>query len=279
MRLNEGEFVSALAWQTPEWEGKLTYRPPTTSSGGGGIPFGRSSSDFKDRWFRLKSNFLFYWRVSPHNGGRPLRGSEPAGVLLLEGGRFAQEKFPESVHAFSLVFDATNPSSSQYQHQQRGQKHLFLANSADDVADCLGALREARYEAQRERLLSLQVRLLDRTGRDPLLGTVFKDNPVYDCRRRIQVARSALPEFATGRETTSPRARPRSNKGAVKSSFQSHLVESWEKHTPSGQSQGDEADANFFPAVAERKASFQSHLDKAANTNAEETRSGNNALW
>ncbi len=27
MTLNEGELVRALAWQTPEWKSKLTYRP------------------------------------------------------------------------------------------------------------------------------------------------------------------------------------------------------------------------------------------------------------
>ncbi len=75
MRFNESEMVSALAWQVPEWEGKMTYRPPGRSGGF------RSNAEYKDRWFRLKSNCLFFWRI-PSAGGKPLPGTEPLGVSL-----------------------------------------------------------------------------------------------------------------------------------------------------------------------------------------------------
>ena len=78
MRFNDQE-VAQLAQQPPEWEGRLSYRPPTKSRG----PFASGSGDPRDRWFRLRTNCLFYFRLSPL-GGRPPVGAEPLGVLVLE---------------------------------------------------------------------------------------------------------------------------------------------------------------------------------------------------
>ena len=79
MRLNESELISSVAFQSPEWEGRLSYKAPGR---GGGF---RAKEEYKDRWFRLKSNFLFYWRIgnsSSGGGGRPQKNAEPMGVRI-----------------------------------------------------------------------------------------------------------------------------------------------------------------------------------------------------
>jgi hypothetical protein len=65
---------------------------PAKSSGG----FGRSSPEYKDRWFRLRGNVLFYWRINSNSGPgseRPSPGTDPMGMLLLEERYFVNHFF------------------------------------------------------------------------------------------------------------------------------------------------------------------------------------------
>ena len=133
MRYNENELVAELAFRTPDWEGKLTYKPPKSSGG-----FGSRGSDFKERWFRLKANCLFYWRMPNGNEeGRPSppsSGTDPMGCIILEGSHVQQEGFAtQSVHAFSIVF-ADEPE----------RKHLFLAETARHVMQWVSVLKKAK---------------------------------------------------------------------------------------------------------------------------------------
>ena len=56
-------------------------------------------------------------------------------------------------------------------------------------------------------------KICNRIGRNPLLGTGFDLNPIYN-------AASAVEE--------SPKPKPRKSK----STFQSHITENWESHLP-----------------------------------------------
>ena len=74
----------------------------------------------------------------------------------------------------------------------------------------------ARYEALRSKLISLQTKICNRTGRDPLLGTGFDLNPIYNAR--LATAAAAKVEFAGGETDASPRPKPRKNKSTFQAS-------------------------------------------------------------
>lgn len=236
MRFNENE-VMALAFQTPEWEGKLQYKAPNR----GHTALTRTGSDYKERWFRLRANCLFFFRLASTEGGseRPALGAEPLGLIILEGSQVEQEAYEfATIHAFSLTF----PSEA-------GKRHLFLADSALHVRQWMSALKTARYDRLREKLVHLQIKIRNRSGQDPLKGTGFEYNPLFFTSLPSQVM---VPNFCQEDQGQSPKAKPR--KAKIKSNFQSHVVEHWEPP----RLQDDEHDQKL--KEARRKASFQSHL-------------------
>lgn len=247
MRWNVNE-VAALAHQPPEWEGRLMHR-----DGRGGKVIQRFSNgrsgEFKERWVRLRANCLFYWRHT-NGSAKPALGSEPLGVLILETSHAQQEGFTaESAHAFSVIFDD-------------GSKHIFLAESDRHVQRWLSALKKTRYEAMRSKLISLQTKICNRTGRNPLLGTGFDLNPIYNARLATSSTSSAhaaaAVEFAKGESEESPKPKPRKSK----STFQSHITENWESHSPLA----SRKEENTVDGKSERrnnsksKPSFKSHV-------------------
>ena len=80
MRWNEPE-VAQLAKLQADWEGILIYKPPPEKNS---LKFFASNSqnERRERWFRLKHNCLFYFRLQDGRRRPPL-GSEPMGVLIL----------------------------------------------------------------------------------------------------------------------------------------------------------------------------------------------------
>ena len=147
MRWNEQE-VSQLAQQTPEWEGRLNYRPPTKSRG----PFSSSSSDPRDRWFRLRANCLFYFRLSAMSGRPPL-GAEPMGVLILERFHVQKEGFESgNVNSFSIIFS-----------DEPGKKHIFIAETERHARQWEMALKRGSYQKMREHLVKLVYQTEDST--------------------------------------------------------------------------------------------------------------------
>ena len=90
MRFNESEVISALAFaHNPDWEGKLWHKAPSKSG----------NSEYKERFIRLKANFLFIWRIE-HNR----QTHAPSYALLLERSHAQQEFHPEGKHTFSVIF-------------------------------------------------------------------------------------------------------------------------------------------------------------------------------
>ena len=88
-----------------------------------------------------------------------------------------------------------------------------------------------RYEALRSKLISLQTKICNRTGRDPLLGTGFDLNPVYNAhlatagsKSNIAIANAkTMVEFAEAEssEEKSPKPKPRKSK----STFQACVLD------------------------------------------------------
>ena len=277
MRWNEAE-VAAMAQKSPEvrksrvnkgmqiqlavvvfqWEGKLLYKAPASShrglaaavakaSSGGG---GNSGDEYKERWFRLKANCLFYWKTF-----RPSFGTEPLGVLVLEGCHVQQEGFVTSastsssvVHAFSIF----------YGDDGHAKKHLFICDNQRHLQQWISAIRRGSYEHLRQKLIGLQIRILNKSGKDPLIGTGFEKNPIYNTSLPI-TRRSAPPPPTTA---TDPRPKPRK----AKSTFRSHVTESWESHNHHlGAADGDVEEAE--EVSTRRKPTFQSHVKNVPEGN------------
>lgn len=93
------------------------------------------------RWFRLRANCLFYFRLSPNNA-RPPFGAQPLGLLLLERFHVQKETFEDNVNAFSIIFS-----------DEPGKKHMFVAESERNARQWESALKKASYQKMREQLV------------------------------------------------------------------------------------------------------------------------------
>lgn len=246
MRWNEAE-VAVLAHQPPEWEGKLTYRAPKTKNSRGfpNLAFTSSTSqnETRDRWFRLRANCLFYLRLGPSDS-RPAPGTEPMGVFILEGFHVQSEGF-EAPNAFSILF-ADEPNAEK--------RHLFVAESERSAAQWTAALRLASYQGLRERLVNLQIKLREKTGQDPLRGTGFQHNQLFD----IQAACKTEFAPAAALDVASP-PKPKPRKPKPKTTFQSHVMENWEEHSPVS-AIANSSEENEDVVLVQKKPSFRSHV-------------------
>lgn len=111
---------------------------------------------YKQRWFRLKGNLLFYFRVD--DAGQWQETGEPLGMIILERCRvdaYAHETRP---YTFALKFE--NDDSRSY---------LLSASSQQELEGWIIAIKAASYEGLRTMLYKLQKKLMSLTGEDPLL--------------------------------------------------------------------------------------------------------------
>jgi len=208
---------------------------------------------FKERYFKVIGNLLFCLRVTGEK--------DVVSVLVMERFTVQEESLgTQEVHAFSVIFNQEEPSET---------KHVFVADSHRSVVQWMEALRLASFEAQREKLILLQIKLRNKTGSDPLKGTALQFNPVYCCVPDQPTNTTPLPpDFSrlcsmersqSDGAVNEPRPQPRKHKknGISKSSnFVSHLgVENWETFE-------DNAERCDSPeGVNKNKPTFKSHLD------------------
>jgi len=146
MRFNDKELITYSSGDA-DLEGRLNYKK--TPSGN----FSQSSSGFKERWFKLKHNLLFYFKFDElgHIEGKP------AGVFVLETAR-VQMELRGAQFAFFIVF-SDDPD----------KRHIFSARSEGSVYTWVHALKSATYESLRSQLITLQGKIKRKTGMDPLL--------------------------------------------------------------------------------------------------------------
>lgn len=251
MRFNEHELVSLLQSKTPDWEGRLSYKPP--KSGGS---FGMASQ-YKERYFKVLGNLLFCLRTA--NTSEKVTATDIVSVLVLEQCRVQEESLvPEHVHSFSVIF---------VHEELLEEKHIFVADSPRSVVQWIEALRSASFETQREQLILLQIKLRNKTGVDPLRGTALQFNPVYlmqgvgevkppDFSRLCSIGMErSHSDGAVNLPKPIPR-KPKKTGGLSKSSnFVSHLgIENWERL--------DEADVRSVSpeGVGKSKPTFKSHV-------------------
>ena len=94
---------------------------------------------------------------------------------------------------------------------------------------------------------------MNRTGIDPLVGTNFEWNPIYCPRptRNLQLSAPPVP----------PRPKQKKSKAVAKSTFQSHVVENWESHSPASAASDVEVARDALVDFGEKKKpSFHSHV-------------------
>ncbi|XP_041475964.1 pleckstrin homology domain-containing family J member 1-like [Lytechinus variegatus] len=128
MRYSDQELLT-LACSPPDVEGRLWYRQQR-----------RRRESYRERLFRLKSNFLFYFRI--HETSRTL---DPLGALLLERCTIREEPMDHGRYVFSL----------EYQ-EERDHKHYFAVSSSGEYRRWIDAIKTSSYERLKSTFLLLQ---------------------------------------------------------------------------------------------------------------------------
>ncbi|XP_054723799.1 pleckstrin homology domain-containing family J member 1-like [Uloborus diversus] len=141
MRFNEKEIVCFSA-EPGDKEGRLFYKSPGFRE------------VYKERWFKLKGNLLFYFRLNEHGA---VFESEPVGVIVVEQCRIQPELYTEISNAFSITFV-----------KDFEKRHYFGCQTTKQCEEWMNCLKVCSYEYQRTRLKELQTLLCQRTGIDPL---------------------------------------------------------------------------------------------------------------
>ncbi|XP_023702757.1 pleckstrin homology domain-containing family J member 1 [Cryptotermes secundus] len=178
MRFNDRELVQ-ISLGDAELEGRLNHRRPLSGN--------FSQKGFKERWFKLKSNLLFYFRISEIG---KIYEKQPAGVFVLENSNIQYEVCNGVPFAFSVTF-----------RDEPDRKHLFSGRSEDYIHQWVTAMKQATYGHWRSQLVILQTKINAKTGKDPLL--MYPHN------------RGTVRDFQSHRGNKSV--------GATSSSFQCHL--------------------------------------------------------
>ncbi|KAF7998185.1 hypothetical protein HCN44_009583 [Aphidius gifuensis] len=141
MKFNEKELIDASK-AAPQLEGRLNYKQA-------------HKSVFKERWFKLMGNLLFYFNINEFGN---VEQRQPAGIIILENCKINDDVINDGAFAFSIVFSND--------HEKR---HILTGRSECQVEQWIGALRQSSYEYWRTKLIMLQERLSIKTGNDPLL--------------------------------------------------------------------------------------------------------------
>jgi len=210
MRWNEAEVQAFVSSRVPDWEGSLTYKS-------------HKQHQYKERYFKLCSNILACLRA---------KKEDFVSVLLLENCEAIVED--KDIFKFCIQFKGGEGLVAE--------EHTFVATNQRCMDQWLEAINDASYEKKREKLLNMQIKLQERTGIDPLLGTTFEFKPLPEA------STPALPK-----EGPKPSPRPRKEH---KSNFTSHLgIQVWEEPKE------EERHAPERPVVGLSTPTFRSHVE------------------
>ena len=114
-----------------------------------------SKGSYRERWFRLCGNLLFYFRTN--DVGAVVDMSDPVGVLVLAACHVQMEEFGDRPFVFSVTFIGED-----------GRKHFFSGQSQQQCQQWVEVLRACGYSELRTRLESLRRQVIDISGTDPL---------------------------------------------------------------------------------------------------------------
>lgn len=149
MRLHKPTLVQLATGQAAK-EGSMFYKI--------------NDAAFKERWFKLRSNLLFYYPKNVANS-RTASGSdqEPTGALLMEN--FVTIRDNENLpNTFSIIFLA-----------EPEVKYFFFCMNSRQSNEWFEQLSQVSYRQQRITLSSLRAQIRELTGKDPLEASVWSD--------------------------------------------------------------------------------------------------------
>jgi hypothetical protein len=105
--------------------------------------------------------------------------------------------------------------------ESKASRRLFLKTIFDSQMKFYSF---SSYQKLREELLNLQIKLTNKTGVDPLLGSTFSSAPT--------VVASVMPQPKKMKDSEPPSPKPRKKKAKPGATFQSHMFEQWDQHSP-----------------------------------------------
>lgn len=141
MRFNDKDLCDIAAFSKADKEGRLYYK----RLGGKG---------YKEKWFKLRGNLLFYFRTNEFGA---IADTEPSGVIVLERCFAKQEPATNDPYQFSIAFDG-----------EEDKKHFFSCNSEQQCCNWVEVLRASSLEQLRGDLMMLRKRIRVISGNDPL---------------------------------------------------------------------------------------------------------------
>jgi len=145
IHFNDAALRHSAQHRAAEREGRLLYRT--------------SKDSYRERWFRLCGNLLFYFRTNEL--GAVVDASDPVGLLVLADCHVEMEVYGDRPFVFSVTFIG-----------EEGRKHFFSGQSQQQCLQWVRAFRECGYNELRTQLESLRLQVKTLTGSDPLLETI-----------------------------------------------------------------------------------------------------------
>ncbi|XP_014670431.1 PREDICTED: pleckstrin homology domain-containing family J member 1-like [Priapulus caudatus] len=140
MKFNDKDLAE-VAFKPADKEGRLSYKPPSHNS-------------YRERWFKLKGNLLFYFRTNEFGA---IADTEPAGLYILERCVAKLHSTKESPYQFSIAFEG-----------DLSNKTLFKCNSAVQCQNWIGSIKKSSYEQMQGELSMLRKKIECLSGLDPL---------------------------------------------------------------------------------------------------------------
>eukprot|EP00731_Ephydatia_muelleri_P018946 Em0011g986a len=180
MRFNEKELALFAASFEPDREGLLEKKGATKGQG------------YKARWFRLKGNLLFYYKVDESGGWE---SSAPVGVIVLEGCAVKTVNIDSRPYTFSLEFQ--NDDARTY---------ILVASSQSELDGWVEVLKAASYESLREMKAALQKQLSELTGTSEDVGDIGHHSKKSNFKKQsLSVSVNEAPCTQTSSELGIPR--------------------------------------------------------------------------
>lgn len=173
MRCNDKELIK-FGENQPDLEGLLHHMRPQTKDWSDWY----QQPQFKERYFKLKANLLYYYRVNEQ---------EPLGILVLENAQVAYERPHKGIpFAFSLTFKINDKLTKDVE-----DKHIFSCRCESDVNKWVSSLKVHSYEYWRSQYVILKTKISMKTGQDPVLDYMIREglSPVTERRTEVKTTK------------------------------------------------------------------------------------------
>jgi len=133
---------------------------------------------YKERWFKLKGNLLFYYKVNEYGG---VCAKEPSGVFILEDCIVKTEDEATLPFAFSITF-LSEPE----------RKHIFSSSNQKVCDEWVQLLEQCGYERLRKKVIDMTKQMKDQTG---LTVTSLPSSPTPQPSSITSASSSNTPSF------------------------------------------------------------------------------------